>query len=292
MFVIGLILHPSKELTRDQLFEPIVQFPETVVPGAPVVVKNDEDLKNILIGSDKMSAISQNKYLIGTAPLYGTSHLMIVGTWKTRTLNWLAAQFFHPQLDYFKKVIQIDHPKLVEAPQLRIPSSTWEKMDESYELQKENEKKIMRELLEQWHGELRDICWMMPIESKVVSSFASPRTLPNGKSYYHSGVDMRALVPTEIRSPASGRVVFAKKMIVPGNILVIDHGGGFFTRFMHLSEFLVSEGDKVKPQQKIALTGATGRVEAPHLHWEVIWKGNHVDPFLFLQALEPICDQE
>jgi len=105
--------------------------------------------------------------------------------------------------------------------------------------------------------------------------------------YFHTGLDIVGKVGREIYAPAPGRVVFAGPMTVRGNATMIDHGWGVYTAYMHQSEILVQAGDLVDTGQVIGLVGATGRVEGPHLHWEVWVGGVQVDPLEWLLVEYP-----
>ena len=91
----------------------------------------------------------------------------------------------------------------------------------------------------------------------------------------------------EIRAPAAGVVVFAGELIVRGNATVIDHGWGDYTGYMHQSELMVVEGDRVEKGQLIGLVGGTGRVQGPHLHWELIVGGIPINPLDWLDESFP-----
>jgi murein DD-endopeptidase MepM/ murein hydrolase activator NlpD len=182
------------------------------------------------------------------------------------------------------------NPPLAKATALRLPSNVWKKLSDETEERIKKERKKMREILEQNNNQLSLECWKAPLKSSVSSIFASPRVLPSGQSYYHTGLDLRAAIGYPVRAPATSTVVVAEENFVPGKIVVLDHGGGLFSRYMHLDSIDVRPGDLVKQNQVIGRTGATGRVEAPHLHWEVLWKGNYANPESFLQAWEQICD--
>jgi murein DD-endopeptidase MepM/ murein hydrolase activator NlpD len=195
----------------------------------------------------------------------------------------------HPKLYYFKSYFPVDKPVLKNASKLRIPANVWKRVDDKHAEQKKQDKAIMRELLKQRRSATLPYCWQKPLHSKRVSKFASPRRLPNGIGYFHTGIDLRAGVGTPIVSSGPGRVVYADHMIVPGNVVVIDHGGGLYTRYMHLSAITVQVDDLVSPGQEIGKAGATGRVEGPHLHWEVVWKGEKLSPMRFLEKWDQIC---
>jgi len=82
-------------------------------------------------------------------------------------------------------------------------------------------------------------------------------------------------------------VVFAGPLTVRGNATIIDHGWGVYSAYMHQSEILVEQGDRVEAGELIGRVGATGRVEGPHLHWEVWAGGVQVDPLDWLSEVFP-----
>jgi murein DD-endopeptidase MepM/ murein hydrolase activator NlpD len=120
------------------------------------------------------------------------------------------------------------------------------------------------------------------------SRFGNRRSY-NGSPYnrFHTGLDVVGGVGTEIYAPASGEVVFAGPLTVRGNATVIDHGWGVYTAYMHQSEIFVEVGEIVEPGQLIGLVGGTGRVQGPHLHWEVWAGGVQVDPLDWLERAYP-----
>lgn len=106
-------------------------------------------------------------------------------------------------------------------------------------------------------------------------------------AYFHTGLDVVGKTGTEIYAPADGVVVFAGPLTVRGNATMIDHGLGIYTGYMHQSEIFVEPGEKVKAGQLIGLVGGTGRVQGPHLHWEVWVGGIQVDPLDWLERAFP-----
>jgi len=99
----------------------------------------------------------------------------------------------------------------------------------------------------------------------------------------HAGIDVANKVGTVITAPADGVVVFIGIKQGYGNFLCIGHGYGITTHYGHLNTALVKVGDKVKRGDKIATVGNTGRTTGPHLHYEVLINGLHVDPLYFIQ---------
>jgi murein DD-endopeptidase MepM/ murein hydrolase activator NlpD len=115
------------------------------------------------------------------------------------------------------------------------------------------------------------------------------RTDPfTGRMAFHPGVDFDAPAGTPIRASARGKVIAAEPRGPYGNMVEIDHGDAYRTRYGHLARLNVSAGDLVHRGQVIGEVGATGRAKTPHLHFE-IWFGDVVhDPLKHLDA-EPAC---
>jgi murein DD-endopeptidase MepM/ murein hydrolase activator NlpD len=119
-----------------------------------------------------------------------------------------------------------------------------------------------------------------PIKDRISISSSFGRRLDPFKNSWseHLGVDFQAPTGTSIIAAGDGVVTKAGRDPVYGNLLVIDHGDRFQSRYAHASEILVSEGDKVQRGQTIAKVGATGRATGPHLHYEVLREGKLIDP--------------
>jgi murein DD-endopeptidase MepM/ murein hydrolase activator NlpD len=88
---------------------------------------------------------------------------------------------------------------------------------------------------------------------------------------------------TPVRAGNSGVVVLAQLLYYEGNCVIIDHGLGLWTLSMHLSRIDVKEGQHVAAGERLGLSGATGRVTGPHLHWAVRWQGAYLDPAKLLR---------
>ncbi|MFA0071441.1 peptidoglycan DD-metalloendopeptidase family protein, partial [Vibrio breoganii] len=93
----------------------------------------------------------------------------------------------------------------------------------------------------------------------------------------HNGTDFATPVGSPVYSTGDGRVIAIRNHPYAGKYIVIEHNSVYKTRYLHLSRFLVKKGHQVKRGQKIALSGTTGRVTGPHLHFEVLVRGRAVD---------------
>jgi murein DD-endopeptidase MepM/ murein hydrolase activator NlpD len=96
----------------------------------------------------------------------------------------------------------------------------------------------------------------------------------------HTGVDLRLPEGTPVRSIAGGTVVLAAEQFFGGRSVVIDHGGGTFSLYYHLSRYIVAEGQRVSRGERIGEVGSTGRATGPHLHFGVRVPGGRIDPAL------------
>lgn len=119
---------------------------------------------------------------------------------------------------------------------------------------------------------------------KITSTFGNRIDPFFGKLAMHAGIDFRQKTGSDVKATGAGIVVHAGTSGGYGIMVEIDHGNGITTRYGHLSEVLVKEGDKVQSGDIIALSGSTGRSTGPHLHYEVRRNGNAVDPMRFLNA--------
>jgi hypothetical protein len=129
-----------------------------------------------------------------------------------------------------------------------------------------------------WSGSFR-----APVTAQPTDSFGTRRTFNGQLASVHKGMDFRAGTGTPVHAANAGVVVLARKLYYEGNCVVIDHGLGIFTISMHLSRIDVKEGEQVSRGQMLGLSGATGRVTGPHLHWAVRWQDAYLDPAKLLR---------
>ncbi len=130
-----------------------------------------------------------------------------------------------------------------------------------------------------------DTPFILPLHSKITSSFGNKRVFNNILKSYHSGVDFRAKTGTPIIASNRGRVVLVKNRFFAGNSVIIDHGEGIYSGYYHLSRFAVKKGQMVEKGEVIGYAGATGRVTGPHLHFTIHTGGVCVDPLQFIEVV-------
>jgi len=127
--------------------------------------------------------------------------------------------------------------------------------------------------------------FVLPVSSEVSSPFGYRRVINGAPRAPHTGVDLRAALGSEVVAANHGRVVLLGDFFFSGNSLVLDHGAGLYTMYFHLSGFKVEMGAAVRKGDVIGLSGMTGRVTGPHLHWGARINGARVDPLELVNKL-------
>jgi len=134
----------------------------------------------------------------------------------------------------------------------------------------------------EWSGK-----FTTPADAAISDVFGSQRVFNGKTSSPHLGLDFRVPSGTPVAAMNDGTVLLARPLYFEGNCVVIDHGQGLLTLYLHLSEFKVKEGDQVKRGEVIGLSGGTGRATGPHLHVAVRWQGSYLDPARLMQLQLP-----
>ncbi len=123
-----------------------------------------------------------------------------------------------------------------------------------------------------------------PIKRGWISSYYGTRTNPfTGKLQFHKGMDFAARSGDKVLAVAGGVVTWSSKRYGYGNLVEINHGNGYITRYGHNKKNLVKVGDTVKKGEAISLMGSTGRSTGPHVHFEVLKNGRQINPQRFVQ---------
>jgi len=126
--------------------------------------------------------------------------------------------------------------------------------------------------------------FVWPVQGRISGRFGNGRVYNGQPGAGHSGMDIAAATGTPVKAPAAGVVTFAAPdLYLTGGTLLLDHGFGVSSNFLHLSRIDVKVGDRVEQGQVIAAVGATGRATGPHLHWGMSWFDVRLDPLLVLE---------
>lgn len=134
----------------------------------------------------------------------------------------------------------------------------------------------------EWSGN-----FIAPAHAEISDVYGSQRIFNGVAQRPHYGLDYRVPTGTPVTAMNEGTVLLARPLYFEGNCVVIDHGQGLLTLYLHLSEIKVQEGEVLKRGQEIGLSGGTGRATGPHLHVAVRWQGTYLDPGRLMQLSLP-----
>lgn len=132
--------------------------------------------------------------------------------------------------------------------------------------------------------------FIKPLDSNITSEYGSARTYNGTLQSYHGGVDLRARIPIPVHATNDGIVVLAEERYYSGGTVIIDHGEGLYSCYFHLSRYEVKVGDYVHQGESIALTGDTGRITGPHLHFGFMVHGVQTDPLDLLTQINTLFE--
>lgn len=165
----------------------------------------------------------------------------------------------------------------------RLAPTYRESLEQYNFLQSASISPIFHNYARQWQTNVRPSIW--PVNGRLLSSFGGRIDPFSGEGAVHTGVDLSASMGTPVHAAADGIVTHASWGGQYGNLVVIDHGNGMQTWYAHLSHFLVVPGQEIRRGEILGRSGATGRVTAPHLHYEVRMGGTPVNPYKYMTTL-------
>ncbi|MDT9600945.1 M23 family metallopeptidase [Sphingosinicella rhizophila] len=167
---------------------------------------------------------------------------------------------------------QIEHVDIARRP--KGPSADYLRVRQG-ELARIAAARAVRESSEGWR---QTFIW--PATGRISGVFGSQRIYRGEAASFHSGVDVAAGAGATVATPADGVVVLAgpPSFSLEGNLVIVDHGMGLNSAFLHLAEVNVREGQVLRQGQLIGTVGSTGRATGPHLHWSMKWKDARIDP--------------
>jgi len=130
--------------------------------------------------------------------------------------------------------------------------------------------------------------FILPLHSKITSHYGNARIFNHTLKSFHTGTDFRAKIGTPIKAINNGVVVIAKDRYYAGGSVVIDHGKGLYSCYYHLSKISVKKGQRVKQGDILGLSGKSGRVNAPHLHFTIELYNLAVNPLEFIKKINSL----
>lgn len=171
--------------------------------------------------------------------------------------------------EYEKETLQVDGSKVTLSPEDK--ARTEKEYAEAMDIYKKATPKT-----------LVSSDFIVPLDSKITSDFGKARVYNGLLKSYHGGTDFRVAVGVPVIAANDGKVVLVQDRFYSGQSVIIDHGQGVYTCYFHMSKFHVKESQDVKKGDVIGLSGSSGRVSGPHLHFGVRVGGEQVDPLHFI----------
>jgi len=135
--------------------------------------------------------------------------------------------------------------------------------------------------------------FIWPLTGRISGVYGSQRVYNGKPGNPHYGVDVAAKTGTVVVAPADGKISLSvPDMFYSGGTIILDHGYGVSSSFLHLSKLYVKEGQEIKQGEPIAEVGATGRVTGPHLDWRVNWYQMRLDPVTIVPSMASVLKQQ
>ncbi|MDG2534609.1 M23 family metallopeptidase [Sphingomonas sp. HITSZ_GF] len=247
-----------------------------LIQGGAVIGTAPRDTSMLTLDGEAVPLTPDRKFLIAFDRDHGPSATLVAtlgnGTQQRQVLAIAPRAWDISRLDTLPKY-PVPRP---EFEKLRVP-----------ELAQINAARKMQTDSQGW----RQMPFFWPVVGRISTLFGSQRIYRGEPGSYHSGIDIARPAGTVVLAPADGVVILAaaKPFTLEGNLLMIDHGMGLNSAFMHLSRIDVKLGEHVRRGQPIGAVGRTGRATGPHLHWSLKWRDARIDPLLVAGSM-PVTD--
>jgi murein DD-endopeptidase MepM/ murein hydrolase activator NlpD len=243
------------------------------IVGLPRAAKVSFDERNVRVSADGDAVIGIARERTGTALIHVE---LPVGC------SPYGEDAFDIKIPIVERAFPLERINGVPEDTVNPPPAIAERIaDEQRQVAKARERDDARE---DW-----DVQFTWPVQGRVSGVFGSQRIYNGTPKSPHSGLDVAAPQGTPIHAPAAGIVTFADPdLYLTGGTVLIDHGHGVSSSFLHLSRIDVKVGERVVQGQVFGLVGKTGRATGPHMHWGLNWFDTRVDPRLLVdQASAP-----
>jgi murein DD-endopeptidase MepM/ murein hydrolase activator NlpD len=249
--------------------QPVAQRPEIRIDGrieqGAVLAGSAPGASAVRLGADEVPVAPDGRFVIGLDRDAPASLTLQVRYPDGRTVD--------RPLTVAPRAWRLEHVSVARRPS--IPSAEFERL-RAPEIARINTARAVNAASDGWRQR-----FLWPARGRISGVFGSQRIYRGEPGAYHSGVDVAGGAGAPVVAPADGVVVLAaadKPFTLEGHLLIIDHGMGLNSAFLHLSQIDVKHGDRVRQGQRIGAIGASGRTTGPHLHWAVKWRSARVDP--------------
>ncbi len=242
------------------------------IQGGILVGRVHDTVKKVFFNYNEIP-ISENKFLIAFDRDEKQNHIITV---VLENGEMESVKFFIIKQEYDTQIIDTIPKKFIEKPE---DINLINRIECESDTLKETRKKIYE------NNNIYFKDFTIPVENgKVTGIFGSNRILNGIPVSPHNGLDIAAPVGTEIKAMSTGTVALTGDYFYNGKFVLIDHGFGLSSIYIHMSTICVEKGDYVICGDKIGEVGSTGRSTGNHLHWGISWNGKRIDPELILDS--------
>lgn len=258
----------SEAKSEESAFRQAIKFGFTgeAIQGGVILGTAPAGTRNLVLDGDAVPMDDDGKFIIAFNRDAGRSATLIATLENGQTVR----QFFN----IAPRQWNIQHVALNRRKRT-ASAAYWKRRDP--ELAQISAARAVQSDSQGWR---QDFVW--PVKGRISGMFGHQRIYNGSPGGYHTGIDIAAPTGTHFVAPADGVVTLAatSPFSLEGNLLMIDHGMGLNSAFLHSSKILVKKGQKVKRGEPIGRIGATGSATGPHLHWSMKWNKARIDPIL------------
>jgi len=259
--------------------------PAKLVNGSPVIFQVSAPVHVVALSGKWLDHEVFFFHDLHSSAWYGIAGIALDTPAGTHTLTLQANSATGTQLS-IRRSVTIRHAKY---PSIKIKVAKEFVSPSPEQVQRIDQEKALKQRLfatvdpdRLWSGNFH-----APVIAHISDLFGTARVL-NGKAQsVHQGLDYAVPEGTAVSALNRGTVLLARPLFFEGNCVILDHGQGLFSLYMHLSKINVQEGDQIASGQPLGLSGGTGRVTGPHLHIAVRWQGVYLNPATLLQLRIP-----
>ena len=243
--------------------------PPTPFPGAPVLITLPKGTEKVsFLGRDYLPFSFKGESLVLVAVPLGTKPGRYPLVLKGKNVS---------------KILLSVHPRQYPEEHLRVPPKMVHYPPRILARVK-REVRLIRKTVNVFHPQpYLDGPFVWPVAGRISSPFGFRRVYNGQPRSPHSGIDLACPEGTPVKAANRGKVALVGDFYLPGKIVILDHGLGIYTVYCHLSKILVKEGMWLEKGEVLALSGKSGRVTGPHLHFGCYIRGIKVDPKVLLE---------
>jgi murein DD-endopeptidase MepM/ murein hydrolase activator NlpD len=281
---VGETRHAATRIGATQSWT-IHRQPAQLVNGAPVVIEVVPPVRLTALSAKWLEHEVLFSYDAATKAWYGIAGVSLETHPGTYTLELKGTTSRSTEITFSQDISvgAAKYPSIAVTVAKRYTEPSKEQLERIHQ-----DKTVKQDIFQhtdperEWSGKFK-----APVDVPISDVFGTRRTFNGKVQSMHQGLDYAAPTGTPVSAVNSGTVLLAGPLYFEGNCVVLDHGQGLLTLYLHLSEIKVKQGERIERGQEVGLSGGTGRATGPHLHLAVRWQGVYLNPATLLTLKLP-----